>query len=289
MDPTIFGRLRLIWEWYRWGVFVAFGLAVITVFWIFFDAQRRGRESILWKVVAVISPILIIPSLILRIDPTLALNILDAVEPLAYLGLAGGVAALIALFAYSVGIGVSEHRCPTCGRILDPSWDRCPYCAPPVPVSSLPPTQAAPQPSLPPSPPLEPTRAPVSPAWPEPPRPAVVPPPAKTEILRKEPPQLAWLVQRSGARAGKEFRLGEVTNIGRDASQNDVVIDEPSVSRQHARVRLENGRFVLYDLASSNGTFVNNQQVQKQTLLDGDAVRFGSVDFYFMEVKQPRS
>jgi len=288
MDPTIFGRLRLIWEWYRWGVFVAFGLAPITIFWIFLDSQRRGRESILWKVIAVISLILIIPSIILRIDPTLALNVLNAVEPLAYLGLGGGVMALLALFAYLAGIGVSERRCPTCGRVLDPSWDHCPYCAPPPqPVAPLPPTAPAPSP-LPPPPPPEPTRPPAAPAWPEPPR-VEAPPPPKTEILHKEPPQLAWLIQRSGSRVGKEFRLGEVTNIGRDASQNDVVIDEPSVSRQHARIRLEAGRFVLYDLASSNGTFVNGQQIQKQPLLEGDTIRFGNVDFAFMEIRQPKS
>lgn len=289
MDPTIFGRLRLIWEWYRWGVFLALGLAVIALLWVFLDSQRRRRESILWKVITVIGLVLIIPSVVLRIDPTLALNLLRAIDPLAYLGLGGGVMALIALFAYSVGIGVSERRCPTCGRVLDPSWDRCPYCAPPISVSPLPPTVAS-QPSPPPPPPpppLEPTRLPVSPVWPEPSQP--VAPAPKTEILKKEPPQLAWLIQRSGSRMGKEFRLGEVTNIGRDASQNDIVVDEPSVSRQHARVRLENGRFVLYDLASSNGTFVNNQQVQKQALLEGDTIRFGNVDFYFMEVKQSKS
>ena len=129
----------------------------------------------------------------------------------------------------------------------------------------------------------------MSPQWQEPARAGGAPPPAKTELLYREPPQLAWLVQRSGSRVGKEFRLGEVTNVGRDASQCDIVIDDSTVSRQHARVRLEDGRFVLYDLASSNGTFVNDQQVQKQPLLDGDRVRFGNVDFNFMEVKQPKS
>jgi pSer/pThr/pTyr-binding forkhead associated (FHA) protein len=112
--------------------------------------------------------------------------------------------------------------------------------------------------------------------------------PAKTELIRKEPEQMAWLVQRSGPRTGKEFRLGEVTNIGRDASQCDIVVDNSTVSRQHARVRLEDGRFVLYDLASSNGTFVNDERVQKQPLLDGDKVRFGDVDFSFMEVRETK-
>jgi hypothetical protein len=273
MDPTVFGRLRLIWEWYNWGVFVAFVLALAATFWVFFDAQRRGRESILWKVVAVVSLILVIPSVIIRIDPTLALNVLGAVEPLAWLGIVAGVAALVTIFAYSLGVAVEEPE---------------PFLyQEPVPMGPPPPPPVSPAP--PPPPPLEPTRAPMAAGWPEQAPGGGVPAPAKTELLYKEPPQLAWLVQRSGSRVGKEFRLGEVTNVGRDASQCDIVIDDSTVSRQHARVRLEDGRFVLYDLASSNGTFVNDQQIQKQPLLDGDRVRFGSVDFNFMEVKQPKS
>jgi len=273
MDATVFGRLRLIWEWYNWGVFVAFVLALAATFWVFFDAQRRGRESILWKVVAVVSLILVIPSVILRIDPTLALNVLGAVEPLAWLGIVAGVAALVTIFAYSLGVAVVEPE-------MFPYPEPMPMGPPP------PPTVAA---APPPPPPPEITRAPASPPWPGPSGGGGVPAPAKTELLYKEPAQLAWLVQRSGSRIGKEFRLGEVTNVGRDASQSDIVIDDSTVSRQHARVRLEDGRFVLYDLASSNGTFVNDQQIQKQPLLDGDRVRFGNVDFSFMEVRQPKS
>jgi hypothetical protein len=275
MDPTVFGRLRLIWEWYNWGVFVAFVLALAATFWVFFDSQRRGRESILWKVVAVVSLILVIPSVILRIDPTLALSVLGAVEPLAYLGILAGVAALITIFAYSLGVAVQPS-------VPEP-LPAVPYAPPPPPA---PPPPAPPAPAPPPVDPL-PTAAPAAPPWSAPG--PVAGAPAKTELLRKEPPQLSWLIQRSGPRAGREYRLGELTNVGRDASQSDIVIDDSTVSRQHARVRLEEGRFVLYDLASSNGTFVNDQQIQKQPLLDGDRVRFGSVDFNFMEVKQPTS
>jgi hypothetical protein len=300
MDPTIYGNApfvpNLVWHWYNWGAIVAFVLALGATFWVFFDAQRRGRESILWKVVAVVSLILIIPSVILRIDPFLGTRVQRAVYPLAYLGLLAGVAALVTLFAYSLGVGVTTvaRVCPNCGREQDPSWDHCPYCSPePVIASPLPATQVAEPPPPPPPPlsppPLEPTRVPGGAGFPEPAPFAGAPGPAKTEMLQREPPQLAWLIQRSGPRAGKEFRLAEVTNIGRDASQNEVVVDEPSVSRQHARARLEGGQFVLYDLASANGTFVNDEQIQKQTLLDGDAVRFGREEFRFMEVKQPES
>lgn len=291
MDPTIFGRMRLIWEWYSWGVFVAFVLALAAVFWVFFDSQRRGQESILWKVLAVVSLILIVPSVILRIDPSLGFSVPGAIDPLGFLGLLAGIGALVTLFAYTLGIAVGPQRtCPNCGRALDPSWDRCPYCAPQAALSGA--TGGAggslPDPlsySPPPMPAPLRTQPPAQPFWPDPARPATPPAPAHTEILHKPPEKLAWLVQSSGTRAGKEYHIGTVANIGRDAAQNDIVVDEPSVSRQHARIRLEDGRFVLYDLASSNKTFVNGQEIQKHPLLDGDVVAFGRAEFAFLEVK----
>ena len=302
MDATLYGHNNLLYAWYNWGVFVAFVLALGAVFWVFFDSQRRGKESILWKVVAVVSLILILPSVILRIDPSLGTRVQRAIDILGYLGLAAGVAATVTLFAYSLGLGVKTNRCPNCGQPQDPSWDHCPYCSPPVSTIASPPPPvigASPSPlDLRQEPWLEPTRAPISPGLGAEPVRGMsglgvesMPPigPQKTEILIKEPPQLAWLIVKSGARTGREFRLGEVSNVGRDASQNDIVVDEPSVGRQHARIRLENGQFVLYDLATTNGTFVNGQQVQKQTLADGDAVRMGSAEFTFMEVKPPKT
>jgi pSer/pThr/pTyr-binding forkhead associated (FHA) protein len=89
---------------------------------------------------------------------------------------------------------------------------------------------------------------------------------------------------RGGARAGKEFRLQEVTNVGRDATQNDIAIDDTAISRQHARVKLEDGKFVLYDLASANGTSVNGQKILKHELANGDQVTMGETQFTFMQV-----
>ena len=69
--------------------------------------------------------------------------------------------------------------------------------------------------------------------------------------------------------------------IGR-AQRCDVVVDHATVSRQHATIKLEDGQFRLYDLGSSNGTFVGEQQVRAPvTLEDGARVRFGAVDFVF--------
>ena len=64
---------------------------------------------------------------------------------------------------------------------------------------------------------------------------------------------------------------------------NDIVIKEPEVSRQHAQIRYENGRFVLYDTDSTGGTFVNGQQVDRSVLYTGDVIRMADVLITFVD------
>ncbi len=64
-----------------------------------------------------------------------------------------------------------------------------------------------------------------------------------------------------------------VTTLGRWAD-NDVIVDDRWVSRHHARIRREGERYVLEDLDSKNGTFVNGQRIGGPTVLnDGDEVQ----------------
>lgn len=115
-----------------------------------------------------------------------------------------------------------------------------------------------------------------------PPQPQIPP----TEVIGAVQPPTAWLVMRAGNRSGKQYGLRRGRNvIGRDATQCEVIVDDSTVSKRHAEIRYENGQFVLYDLASTNGTFVNNRRVQRQGLLDGDDVRLGHVTFVFKQVK----
>ncbi|MGQ9572753.1 MAG: FHA domain-containing protein [Dehalococcoidia bacterium] len=62
--------------------------------------------------------------------------------------------------------------------------------------------------------------------------------------------------------------------IGRSAS-NDATLAHPQVSRTHARIVRRNGEFILEDLGSTMGTFINGRRVDQQTLADGDVVRIG--------------
>lgn len=112
-----------------------------------------------------------------------------------------------------------------------------------------------------------------------------------TAVLGAPQPSSAWLVGRVGNRTGKEMPLRRDRNtIGRDGTQCDIVVDDTTVSKRHAEIRFENGQYVLYDLASTNGTFVNHHRVQRQSLLDGDQVQLGNVSFVFKEVKMhPRN
>jgi pSer/pThr/pTyr-binding forkhead associated (FHA) protein len=97
-----------------------------------------------------------------------------------------------------------------------------------------------------------------------------------------------WLVIRSGPRVNQQLKLRAGSNIvGRDGRKAQLVVEEPSVSGEHAKIRYENGVFVIYDLASTNGTYVNGHRVEKQRLMDNDLVRLGRMEFVF-KVVDPR-
>src|SRR5436190_23349734 len=84
--------------------------------------------------------------------------------------------------------------------------------------------------------------------------------------------------------AGKTFRLdisAEVFNIGR-SSQNHLVLEDPGVSRSHARIARFPEGFFLLDAGGKNGTFVNERRIATPTLLRaGDIVRIGSSTLTF--------
>lgn len=71
-----------------------------------------------------------------------------------------------------------------------------------------------------------------------------------------------------------------VIHFGR-ALDNDVVLEDSRVSRYHAEVRVERGRCRLRDLRSTNGTFVNGEQVGEALLRPGDIVSLGGVELRF--------
>jgi len=72
----------------------------------------------------------------------------------------------------------------------------------------------------------------------------------------------------------------QVINIGRRLD-NHVVVDDPRVSRNHAQMRVIKGRFVIFDLESSGGTFVNGQRTNQSILYPGDVISLAGVTLVF--------
>ena len=89
-------------------------------------------------------------------------------------------------------------------------------------------------------------------------------------------PQSYMLIMRTGPNPGKSFELTKnELYIGRDIN-NDIVINDSEVSRKHARLILQAGGYVLEDLGSTNGSFVNGQRLMgPHVLRPGEVVMFG--------------
>ena len=59
--------------------------------------------------------------------------------------------------------------------------------------------------------------------------------------------------------------------------------DDGMVSRRHSSVRMENGRFLIEDMQSANGTVINNQRIQRHVLSHNDVVQCGSIILRYIE------
>ncbi|MCI0476689.1 MAG: FHA domain-containing protein, partial [Anaerolineales bacterium] len=77
-----------------------------------------------------------------------------------------------------------------------------------------------------------------------------------------------------------------VINIGRRLD-NQLVIDDPRVSRNHSQLRAIKGRYVLFDLNSTGGTFVNGQRINQSVLYPGDVISLAGVALIFGQDNPP--
>lgn len=104
------------------------------------------------------------------------------------------------------------------------------------------------------------------------------------ESMSDELNLLPLLTVANGPLRGASFRLRPGTRrIGRDEGV-DIVIDDRKVSRRHATVELVDGRALLTDCGSTNGTWLNDQRIsQVRELRDGDRVRVGHVELRFFD------
>jgi hypothetical protein len=136
-----------------------------------------------------------------------------------------------------------KHLCASCGQELDKSWDACPYCA-----------QAASAPA---------------------------PAANKTRAIMLDAAGagsgmqlLGWIVPLKGPQRGELYTLAPMSLVGTDPSCTVCLLDQ-YMSSQHAEIKAEGGVWILRDLGSTNGTFVNDKRIDQHELVDNDFVRFG--------------
>jgi hypothetical protein len=77
-----------------------------------------------------------------------------------------------------------------------------------------------------------------------------------------------------------------VTNLGR-RSDNQIVFTDQRVSRQHAQIRATGGKFVIFDLQSRGGTFVNGMRIHQKTLIPGDVISLAGILLVFGQESAP--
>ena len=189
---------------------------------------------------------------------------------------------------------MADKRCDN-GHFIDEAWDICPYCPAEHPsdgdVAVVRPSRVSVAQAEPPR-----TTTAVQPPVPKPTMrreamPSEPPPMERTVAVQKVdgiPPKryvVGWLVALSGSGRGESFPLRIGRNVlGRDR-RCDVVVQDDQASAHHADLvfRPEERRFILMDHNSTNGTYVNEAEIEaRRDLVGKDVIRIGSHKYLFM-------
>jgi len=188
----------------------------------------------------------------------------------------GVVLALVAVGAWIALGHRSRPRCATCRRPLPDRLSECAFCSR-EPTTAPPPSR--PRASVETKPtdrtivgdPAPTVLARVGPGTEE--------YLEKTIVLRERP--VLSVTRGPGMGLVYEVKTSAPTSLGR-AKVNDIVLNEDvAVSSEHCRIRPEDGKFVLHDLKSTNGTFVNDRKVTRQPLAEGDTIQVGETYLQF--------
>ncbi len=132
-------------------------------------------------------------------------------------------------------------RCPTCGQILEPDWNRCPFC-----MDSLQPAKIY-----------------------------------HTDRTTLDAVSIGYLIVKTGANRGQIYKIEKnQIQIG-NGNQNDIIISDNNVSPQHAKIWLADKKFFINDLHSKNGTKVNNRIIDQGELYDNDLIDIADNFFTF--------
>jgi hypothetical protein len=147
-----------------------------------------------------------------------------------------------------VGLIFKKKVCTQCEQQLDQSWDTCAYCAEQAAAAA-----------------------------------AASQKPMKTQAFMVGGggstgggmQLLGWIVPIQGPQRGELFALSPQTVIGKDPASCTIVLQDGFMSSRHAEIKAEGGIWILKDLKSTNGTYVNDKKVDSHELVDNDVVMFG--------------
>jgi pSer/pThr/pTyr-binding forkhead associated (FHA) protein len=95
------------------------------------------------------------------------------------------------------------------------------------------------------------------------------------------PRHSALLVVQRGAGVGERFLLDSPRAVAGRSEHADIFLDDVTVSRKHAEFVREGDRFVVRDIGSLNGTYVNRVRIDAATLVTGDEVQIGKFRMSF--------
>jgi pSer/pThr/pTyr-binding forkhead associated (FHA) protein len=99
-------------------------------------------------------------------------------------------------------------------------------------------------------------------------------------------PEKAMIVVHRGTSKGSRFLIAtESVSIGR-SPENEIFLDDVTVSRSHAVINRTSSGFTLSDLGSLNGTYINNQSLKSTPLQCGDEIQIGKFHLIFISARQ---
>jgi len=96
------------------------------------------------------------------------------------------------------------------------------------------------------------------------------------------PADAALLVVKRGPNAGSRFLLDKATTTAGRHPESDIFLDDVTVSRRHAAFEREGHEFVVRDVGSLNGTYLNRERIDEASLASGDEVQIGKFRLVFL-------
>jgi len=114
-------------------------------------------------------------------------------------------------------------------------------------------------------------------------------PPAEPDATEVLPAGTALLLVKRGPNAGSRFLLdSELTTVGRHPG-SDIFLDDVTVSRRHAEFYRQGPGFIVRDVGSLNGTYVNRERIEQTALSDGDEVQVGKFRLTFLGARRSQA